>query len=194
MDFAPLQRQPHALAAAIAADVAERHAENIEHKADCEIAAGGRRDATGDEALRLEEVGRLLDARRHICAHVVDHGAALETDELIVAEISTEEIRLAREVPGAAGEIAERGAILRGHLAEILRAVVAARTRDVLHDHLRLPVEVLGEMPREHAALDVGRRPGVEVDEHGEALAFVERLLRHGGATHGAEAEAHQYG
>src|SRR5262249_32815371 len=98
-----------------------------------------------------------------------------------------EEIRLAGKVPGAAGEIAERGPILGGHLAEILRAIVAAGACDVLNNHLRLSIDVLGEMPREYAALDIGRRAGVEVDEHGKALALIEWLLCRGRGRDGAE-------
>jgi hypothetical protein len=62
----------------------------------------------------------------------------------------------------------------------------------VLNDDVRLAVDVAREVLGEQAALDVGRPPGGEVDQDGEALALVERLVgmsrRHGG-DEGAERE-----
>src|SRR5262249_3894430 len=192
MDLATLQGEPHTLAAAITAHMPERHAQDIEHEADAEIAASIGGDATRNETLRLENIGWLLDARRHVGSHIVDHRAALEADELVVPKIETEGLRMAGEVPGAAGEIAERGAVLGRDLAEILRAVVAAGARDVLHDHLRLPIDVLGDMPPEYAPLDVGRGAGIEVDQHGQALAFVEGILCKRQRGGGEEAQPNQ--
>src|SRR4029453_18730209 len=119
-----------------------------------------------------EEIGRLLDARRHVGAHEIDRGAALEADELVVAEVDAKEIGRARVAPGGGGDVAKHRAVLGGDLAEIMRAVVAAAARVVLHDDVGMAVDVLGEVPREYSALDVARRAGIEVDQDGEPLAL----------------------
>jgi len=61
----------------------------------------------------------------------------------------------------------------------------AAGAIHVLHDEIGLPLDVLGQMLREQAAFDIGRPAGREVDQHGDPLALVERLL--GGGRRGCE-------
>src|SRR5262249_59058960 len=62
-----------------------------------------------------------------------------------------------------------------------------------LHHDVRVAVDVVHQIFRGQAAVDVGRAAGREVDQHGQALALVERLLRlrgrHGKGGGGAEPE-----
>ena len=120
----------------------------------------------------------LVDARRHVLAHVVDGGAAGVADVLVGLEVDAEALRLGGEIPGGGGEEAHHRAVLGRDLAEIHGAVGAAAARHVLDDQLRRAVDVLDEVPREHAGVDVGGGAGVEVDQQRQPLALVERLLR----------------
>src|SRR5262249_53451761 len=87
-------------------------------------------------------------------------------------------VRLADVDPCRAGEIAEMRAVPGRDLAQISGADQTAGAVQVLHHHVRMAVDVLDQVFGEQAALDVGRAAGSEVDQHGEALALVERLLR----------------
>ena len=69
-------------------------------------------------------------------------------------------------------------AVARPDLADIVGADEAAGAIAVLHDDLRLAVDVLGDVLGQQPALDVGRAAGREVDQQREPLALVERLLR----------------
>jgi len=117
-------------------------------------------------------------------------------DELVGLEIHAPAFRLAHVDPRRAAEVADHGAVLGSNLADILRADHAAGAVHVLHDHVRRAVDMPSQIFREQPALDVGRPAGGEVDQQGEALALVERLLRtrlrgsHSGAE-GAKPDQH---
>ena len=92
MHLAPLDRELHAFTAPVAGDVTKRHTQDVEREPDGEIAARGGGDAARHQALGLENISRLLDARRHIGTHVIDDGPALEADELIIPIVDAERV------------------------------------------------------------------------------------------------------
>ena len=127
--------------------------------------------------LALSRSAGCLHAGRHVGAHVIDGGAGLVGDELVGLEIDAVLFRRGGVEPGGAGEIAEHGAVLGRDLADILIADQPARALHVLHDDRGLPLDMLADVAREQPALDVGRPAGGEVDQRGEALAFVEGIV-----------------
>jgi hypothetical protein len=187
LDLVALQREHGPLAAAIAGDVLERHAEHVERHADGDVAAAARADAAGHQILGLDDVGRLLDAGRYVRAHEVDRGAGLIADEPEVLQVHPEAVRLVAVEPRQRRQVSHPRAVSGADLAEMHRAVQAAGALHVLHDQFGLAVDVLGQMPSEQPRLGVGRRAGAEVDQHRETLAFVERLLRRGAGDGHAE-------
>ena len=130
-----------------------------------------------DEALRLDDVGRLLHPGRDVGAHEVHRGAGLGRDELVGLEVDAEALGVERVHEGGAGEVARHGAVARRHLAEIFGADDAAGAFHVLNDDVGLALDVAREMLGEQAALDVGRPAGGEVDQDGEPLALVEGIV-----------------
>src|SRR6478736_654686 len=63
-----------------------------------------------------------------------DAGAGLVGDEFIAAEVDTEALGIVGVAPGGPGEIAERGAVLGGDLAEIAGPDHAAGAIHVLNE------------------------------------------------------------
>ena len=122
----------------------------------------------------LDDVGCILDAGRHVGAHVSDAGAGLVGDEFIGAEVDAEALGIVGVAPGGAGEIAERGAVLGCDLAEVAGPDHAARAIHVLNEDAGMAVDVLGQMLCKQPALDIGRPTGGEVDDEGQPLAFEE--------------------
>ena len=119
----------------------------------------------------------LLHAGRHVGAHVIDRGAGLVGDELVGLEIDAEAFRLGRVTARPSRRDSPARCRPRRDLAEVAGAVEAAGAVHVLHDDVRLALDVLGDVPREQPALDVGRAAGREVDQHGQPLALVEGIV-----------------
>ena len=103
--------------------------------------------------------------------------AGLGGDELVGLEVDAEALGIERVHEGGAGEVAGDAAVARRHLAHILGPDDAAGAVHVLDHDVRRAIDMAGEMLGEHAALDVGRATGSEVDQDGEALVLVEGIV-----------------
>ncbi len=123
---------------------------------------------------------RRPDAGRHVGAHEVDGRRRTARDEFILAEVHAPALGIAHVDPRGSSERADHRAIFGGDLAEILRADQTAGAIHVLDHEVRRAVNVLDEVAREQAALDIGRPARGKVDEHRNPLALVVGLLRGG--------------
>ena len=156
--------------------------EHVQGEPHADVLGAVDRQPADDQALRLDDVGRGLHARRHVGAHVSDRGAALDGDEPIAFEIGIKARRIERVDEAGAGEIADHGAVLGRDRAEILGADHAAGAVHVLHQHARIAGDVPADVFGEQAAFDVGRPADGEVDQERQPLALVERLVGVGAA------------
>ena len=90
-------------------------------------------------ALGLDDVGRLVDAGRHVLAHIIDRGAAGKADVLVGLEVDAEALRLD-------GENSTRSPVRKPTMVPSLGAtsprymvpIGAAAARHILDDQLRL--------------------------------------------------------
>ena len=186
IDLAALQRQPRRRARAIAGHVFVGDAQHVEGDPHADVLRGVDAQAAADQAGRLDDVGRLLHAGRHVGAHEVDGGAGLRRDELVGLEVDAEALGVERIDEGGAGEVAGHGAVARRHLAHVLGADDAAGTVHVLDHDVGRAVDVAHQVFGEHPRLDVGRSAGGGVDQDGEPPALVEGIIgvRRGGGEH----------
>ena len=81
---------------------------------------------------------------------------------------------------GGGGEIAHHRAIARRHLAEIFGADNTAGALHVLDDDAGLAVDQPADVTQEYPRLGIGPPTGRIIDQHGEPLAGIERLVRDG--------------
>ena len=129
------------------------------------------------EILRLHQVGRHVDAGRRVLADIGDQRAfdAGKQDE--IGKVGANRRIVGQLGHHIEGEEADGQAVGRG-VAELVAAEQPRAAADILDHDGRMARNVVGQMLRDDAALDVGRAAGRIVDDHRDRLALVVLGLR----------------
>jgi hypothetical protein len=141
------------------------------------------------EVVRLHDVGRDPEAGRRVLAGI-RHQRILEARDHHEVRIVGAKRRVCNQLGNhVQGEEAD-GFAVRRRFAKLVAADDAAGAADILDDDGRLAGDVVRQVLRDDASLDVGRSAGRIVDDHGDGLALVElgkRELRDGGGDERGE-------
>ena len=115
----------------------------------------------------LDIAGVPGEAQRGVAAHAADPAVFPRLElGVLIAEQGLDEKPARRQ--------ADRGAVARGHVVEVIGHRQAGGARHVLNDHAGLAGEVLGKMPRQQARIHVVAGAGPIADQDAQRLAAVE--------------------